>query len=141
VRRAGPSVMFGLAAALGFGGFLVAIDAGSEGGVVWALLFAKLTALGAFLAIVPVRRPAIAITRRDLPALALIGSLMVSADALYAIASTTGRLSAVAALSSLYPIVTIALARVYLHERLERVQQLGAVLALCGVAAISALPG
>ena len=137
VRRVGPSVAFGSLAALGFGGFLVAIDAASEGGVVWALLFAKLTALSAFAAVVVLRRPAVAITRRDLPVLALIGSLMVGADALYATASTAGLLSAVAALSSLYPIVTIALARVYLHERLERAQQLGAGLALFGAAAIS----
>jgi EamA domain-containing membrane protein RarD len=34
--------------------------------------------------------------------------------------------------------VTIALARVYLHERLERLQQVGVVAALCGAVAIAA---
>ena len=37
-RDVGPSVLFGLVTALGFGGFLVAMDAASEGSVSWALL-------------------------------------------------------------------------------------------------------
>jgi drug/metabolite transporter (DMT)-like permease len=41
-------------------------------------------------------------------------------------------------LSSLYPIVTIALARATLGERLQRVQQVGIALALTGAALIAA---
>ncbi len=41
-------------------------------------------------------------------------------------------------LSSLYPSVTIALARVHLHERLQRVQQVGVAAALDGAVAIAA---
>jgi drug/metabolite transporter (DMT)-like permease len=59
---------------------------------------------------------------------------------MYAVASTQGLLSVVAVLSSLYAAVTIALARVYLHERIGRLQHVGIVVALCGVAAISVLP-
>jgi EamA-like transporter family len=44
----------------------------------------------------------------------------------------------VAALSTLYPIVTIALARVYLRERVEPRQRVGIALSLSGVVAISA---
>jgi drug/metabolite transporter (DMT)-like permease len=44
----------------------------------------------------------------------------------------------VAALSTLYPIVTIALARAYLEEQVERRQQLGIAISLCGMVAISA---
>jgi drug/metabolite transporter (DMT)-like permease len=72
------------------------------------------------------------------PVLAAIGSLIVGADALYAFATTEGLLSVVAVLSSLYPIVTIALARVYLQERIERLQRVGVAIAITGVAAISA---
>ncbi len=50
---------------------------------------------------------------------------------------TQGLLSVVAVLSSLYPVVTIRLARVYLHERIERLQQIGIATVLCGVVAIS----
>ncbi|MGH2781834.1 MAG: hypothetical protein ACRDLA_10600 [Thermoleophilaceae bacterium] len=56
-RRLGPSVLFGLLTALGFGGFLVAMDAASEGGVPWALLLARLSAVGTFTVVRLVRRP------------------------------------------------------------------------------------
>jgi drug/metabolite transporter (DMT)-like permease len=70
--------------------------------------------------------------------LALIGLLIIGADSLYAVATTEGLLSVVVVLSSLYPAVTIALARVYLNERLQRLQQVGVVAALAGAVAIAA---
>jgi drug/metabolite transporter (DMT)-like permease len=42
-------------------------------------------------------------------------------------------------LGSLYPIATAVLAYAFLHERLHKVQYLGVVLAVGGVAVISAL--
>lgn len=44
----------------------------------------------------------------------------------------------VVVLSSLHPLVTIGLARLYLHENLERLQQIGITLCLCGMVAVSA---
>jgi drug/metabolite transporter (DMT)-like permease len=46
--------------------------------------------------------------------------------------------SIVAVLGSLYPVMVILLARIVLHERVRRIQQAGAALALVGVALISA---
>jgi drug/metabolite transporter (DMT)-like permease len=138
---AGPSVVFGVLTALGFGGFLVAMDAASEGGVPWALLTARVVSVSAFAAVFVIRRRPLGVRASELPVLALIGSLIVVADGLYAVASTEGLLSVVAVLSSLYPVVTIALARVYLNERVEGLQQVGVAVALGGVVVISALPG
>jgi drug/metabolite transporter (DMT)-like permease len=70
--------------------------------------------------------------------LALIGLLVVGADSMYAVASTKGLLSVVAVLSSLYPVVTIGLARCYLRERLRPHQHVGVAAALGGAVAISA---
>jgi len=136
-RPAGVSVVFGLAAALGFGIFLTAMDAASEGGVHWALLIARVTTVSIFASVFLARRRPLAIERSQLPVVALIGVLVLAADATYAIASTEGLLSVVAVLSSLYPVVTIALARVYLHERLRPLQQVGVVVTLLGALAIS----
>jgi drug/metabolite transporter (DMT)-like permease len=132
-----PSVLFGLLTALGFGGFLIGMDAASEGGVAWALLVTRLSSVAVFVGVFLVARPSLRVSTREVPLLALIGILVITADALYAIATTEGLLSVVAVLSSLYPAVTIALARVFLGERLERTQQIGALAALGGVVAIS----
>jgi drug/metabolite transporter (DMT)-like permease len=131
------SVVFGLLTALGFGGFLAAMDAAAEGGVNWALLVARMTTVALFLAVWAARRPAMAISRRELPVLALIGVLILAADTLYSLATREGLLSVVSVLGSLYPVVTIALARVYLKERIEPMQQVGVAVTLAGAALIS----
>lgn len=132
------SVVFGLLAALGFGSFYVAMDAASEAGVPWALLVARLTAVAIFVVAYSITRSPLAVRGADVPVLALIGVLIVGADAMYAVASTLGLLGVVAVLSSLYPLVTIGLARLYLDERLGRFQQVGIALCLCGAVAVSA---
>ena len=68
----------------------------------------------------------------------MIGVLDLGANGLYALATQEGLLSVVSVLGSLYPAVTVVLARVVLAERIARVQQVGVVLALAGVVAISA---
>lgn len=133
-----PSVVFGALTALGFGGFLAAMDAASEGGVSWALLMARFTSVAVFVVAFLVTRPGLHARPAELPLLALIGLLVIAADALYALATTKGLLSVVAVLSSLYPVVTIALAYVYLHERIEPLQRIGIVVTLGGVVVISA---
>jgi drug/metabolite transporter (DMT)-like permease len=134
--RLGVSLVYGLLAAVGFGAFYVGLDAASEADVPWALLGARVVAVALFAAAFLARRPGTG-GRAELPALMAIGVLVVSADSLYAVASTEGLLSVVAVLSSLFPVVTIALARFYLHERLGRAQQVGVAIALSGVVALS----
>jgi drug/metabolite transporter (DMT)-like permease len=133
------SLLFGLLTALGFGGFLVALDGASEGGVPWALLVARITTVAVFALAFVVRRPPGGVRRADLPVLALIGALVVGADSMYAVASTKGLLSVVSVLSSLYPVVTIGLARCYLRERLRPHQRIGVAAALSGAVTISAV--
>jgi drug/metabolite transporter (DMT)-like permease len=132
------SVVFGLLTAIGFGSFYVAMDAASEGEIPWALLVARLTAVAVFVGVIALTRSRIAVRRSDLPVIAAIGVLVIAADSMYATATTHGLLSVVAVLSTLYPVVTIALARAYLQERIERAQQLGIAMTLCGVVAIAA---
>jgi drug/metabolite transporter (DMT)-like permease len=47
-------------------------------------------------------------------------------------------LSVVAVLASLYPVVTVLLARILLGERVQRTQDFGVVIALAGVVLITA---
>ena len=74
----------------------------------------------------------------DLPLLVTIGIFDVSANAMLAVALTKGLVGLVAVLSSLYPVVTVLLARAVLGERVAAAQRVGIVLALGGVALIAA---
>ena len=60
------------------------------------------------------------------------------ANLLFVLAAGRGLLSVVGVLGSLYPAVTVLLARVVLHERLTRSQSAGVLVTLAGVVALAA---
>lgn len=132
------SLLHGSLAALGFGGFYVAMNTASDTNVAWSLLAARITAVTIFTAAAVIARRSLHLRRTDFTAPALIGVLVVGADAAYAVASTHELLGIVAVLSSLHPLATVGLARVHLHERLQRLQQLGVALCLGGIVTVSA---
>jgi drug/metabolite transporter (DMT)-like permease len=67
----------------------------------------------------------------------LVGGLDQTANVLYGFASTVGLVSLSAVLASLYPMVTVVLARVILDERISKLQKSGVALALTGVALVA----
>jgi drug/metabolite transporter (DMT)-like permease len=75
--------------------------------------------------------------RRALPGFAGIGLIDTGANVAFSIATTGGLLSLVAVLGGLFPVVTVALAYLLLHERLLPLQRAGVVLALAGVPLMS----
>src|SRR4051812_15520002 len=125
-------------AALGFGGFFVGIARASEADVLWALGVSRAFSFAFLACAVLAVRPELPGTAREYAALAGIGVLDTTANLLFALATTQGLVSVVAVLGSLYPIVTVLLARFVLHERLRVVQRVGALGALAGAALISA---
>jgi drug/metabolite transporter (DMT)-like permease len=136
--RVAAGVGLALLSAVGFGSFFVAMDAASEDDLFWAIFFNRATSVSALAAVAVALRPRISVGGGDVRALLAIGALDIGANTLFAAASTEGLVSLVAVLASLYPVVTILLARVVLGERVRRAQRAGVVLALAGVAAISA---
>jgi drug/metabolite transporter (DMT)-like permease len=68
----------------------------------------------------------------------VIGLFDVAANVLFGLATTRGLVSVVSVLASLYPVVTVVLARLLLHERTSGLQRAGAVAALAGAALITA---
>jgi drug/metabolite transporter (DMT)-like permease len=138
---AGPRLAAGvglaLLAALGFGSYFVLIDLASDDGVAWAVLVSRGTATVA--AVAAAVALASGLPRASaLPALAAIGLFDVSANGLLALALTKGLVSLVSVLASLYPLVTVVLARAVLGERVARTQAAGIGFALAGVALIAA---
>ena len=55
----------------------------------------------------------------------------------FVLASGEGELAVVIVLTSLYPVVTAILARIFLHERLSPLRAAGVALAILGVVLIS----
>ena len=141
-ERIAAGVGLALLAALGFGFFLVALDAATEhGSELSASFIVRVTSAGVFVlaalvAIIIGRRPRL--PRRQALPVASIGALEISGIFLFAAASTRGLLAVVGAVSALFPITTILLARVVLNERLRLAQRVGSVAALAGVAMITA---
>jgi drug/metabolite transporter (DMT)-like permease len=133
------SIALALVAALGFGGFFVGLRASARADVPWALIAGRGAGVALLLLVALVRRPVPVLRdRRTLLALTAMGVLDLSANGLYAVATRHGLLSVVAVASSLYPVATVVLARVVLGERVRRIQEVGIVSALAGVALIAA---
>lgn len=127
-----------LLAALGFGGFFLLMDRASDGDVFWAILANRVSGVALLVAVAVALRPRLAVGRGDLGALIAIAVCDISANALFAVASTRGLVSVVAVLASLYPVVTVTLARLVLHERVHAIQRAGAVGAIAGAALLAA---
>ncbi len=138
-RAARASIALAAVAALGFGSFFVGVEqATRSAGVPWVILLVRSGEVALLGLAVAMTRPRIPVEPRLLGALAAIGALDVAANATYALAATKGLLSVVAVVGSLYPAVTVLLARGFLHERVSRLQEAGVVAVLAGVVAISA---
>lgn len=76
--------------------------------------------------------------RRLIPAIAGIGVLDLAGNAAFLAAIQTGALAVAAILSSLYPVATVILASVFLHERVTRSHATGIALAAAAIACIAA---
>jgi drug/metabolite transporter (DMT)-like permease len=136
-ERARRSLLLALVAAAGFGTFFAGVGRAARADVFWALVVGRATSVTVTGLAVSVVRPPLAVPAVRLPALATVGLLDVSANALYAAAATKGLLSVVAVLGSLYPVVTVLMARGVLGERVRPIQNLGIAAALAGVALIA----
>jgi uncharacterized membrane protein len=132
------SVLLALVAALGFGTFFVALDEAASASVPWAMFTTRLASVVAVLVVVVALRVKMPRSPRRLGIIALAGLLDIGANGLYAWGTTKGLLSVVAVVGALYPVATVVLARVFLHERVRRVQEAGIVIALTGVVLIAA---
>ena len=135
---AARGVPLALLAGAGFGGFFALMDRASEADAWWAILSARAASTTCVIVAVLAIRPRLATAAPDWGLLSVVGVLDVGANLLFALASREGLLSLVGVLSSLYPVVTIFLARTFLHERIARWQQVGVVATLAGVLLISA---
>ncbi len=130
------AVVLALFAGITFGLFFILFHAASHAGFtafVSGRLGSSLAAIGAGLtsgASLAIKRPA----RR---LVAFGGAVDGCGVTLYLYATHAGLLSITAVLTSFYPAFTVLCARFFTHERLTRLQALGAVMALVAIALIA----
>ena len=130
------SIVLALLAAVGFGTYFIGADVAADDSVIWTVVLGRLVAIPLVGGLLLIRRTPLP-RGTDLAALGLAGCGDLTATALYGLANTHGALSIVSVVGSLYPIATIGLARLVLHERVRRIQAIGVAAALAGVALIA----
>lgn len=133
------AIVLAVVAAGALGLFVYFLGLGSrEGDALSTLLGARVGSLTVLCLLALSRRAPLTVPRASLLAVAAVGLADVTANTLFAFASTRGLLALVSVLGSLYPVVTLLLAHVLLGERLTRSQRAGVAAALAGVCAIAA---
>jgi drug/metabolite transporter (DMT)-like permease len=125
-------------AALGFGGFVVGLDAGSDESAPWAVVAARSASVAVALSAAALTATSLRPPVRFVPVLVAVGAFDTGANVCVAFATTRGSAGIVAVLSALYPIVTVVLARLVLAERLSVPRRAGGVIALGGAALVAA---
>lgn len=137
-RKIAAGVGLAIVAALGFGTFIVGLDAGADESVPWAVAAARLAAVMLVLAVAVLTSTPLRPPRALLPTLVGVGLFDTSANVCVAFATTKSAAGTVAVLSALYPVATVVLARVLLGERLGVARRVGGGAALAGAALVAA---
>ncbi len=133
------SVILAVVAGLAFGVFFTCYAQVSAAAFFWPLVGARAVSFSIMLLVGLFSRQAwIPRDRRAWGVILLAGLLDVSGNATFILAAQTGHLDIAAVVSSLYPAVTILLARLILKETLSSVQLIGVVTALVAITLIAA---
>lgn len=128
-----------VAAGISFGLFYVIMNRATTVSTLWPLVAARVASLTVFCLIAFRRRESPFVTRKHLPLTLLSGALDMGGNIFFVVsASVGGRVDVAAVLASLFPAVTIVLARVVVKEHLGRTQAIGVVSAIAAIALISA---
>lgn len=136
---AGAEEGLGLAfiAGLGFAGFFLCINQTGNSSAVWSASFSRVGSLLMVAGIVIVRRGRHALVLRDALMGVFAGCLDSTGTLFFIRANQTGRLDAAVVLSSLYPVITVLLARLVLKEHFSRWKAIGIIAGLAAVPMIA----
>jgi drug/metabolite transporter (DMT)-like permease len=138
--RLGRAIAYGTASGVSFGLFFLLIRNAGQSGEVWPVAAGRIGELAIVLAVAAVLRPGLLRGARGSVPLAAAGAgvIDVLANICYVAATRTGMFGLAVVLASLYPGVTVLLARVVLGERLRWVQRAGLGLAAIGILLVAA---
>lgn len=132
-----PGLVEAIGSGLGFGVLFTLLGRTAEATNLWPLVPMRLSTVVVLVLAILGTRSSFATPRLVWPHLLGIGMLDNLANVAYLLSTRVGVLALVAVISALYPVGTVLLARVVLHERLLRHQVAGLVLAVAAVVLIS----
>jgi drug/metabolite transporter (DMT)-like permease len=124
-------------AGIGFAGFYLCVRQAGQGSALWFAAFTRVGGLLTTGAIVLLQRRFRELTAEAVGWGVLAGCLDSAGTVLFVRASQTGRLDAAVVLTSLYPAVTVLLARLILKEHFTRWKAVGVFAALLAVPMIA----
>jgi drug/metabolite transporter (DMT)-like permease len=139
--KPGRAIAYGIAAGAAFGVFFLLIRNAGQSGELWPVAAGRIGELAVVLIAAAVLRRSLlprGASGRLLLAAAGAGVIDVVANICYVAATRTGMFGLAVVLASLYPGVTVLLARVVLGERLRWVQRAGLALAAIGILLVAA---
>lgn len=131
----GLHLALGAAVCIGF--YFIFMDKAAQNHPLWASMVMRCAAFVFLVPLIFVLRTPVAVGKRHLPWIILMGFMDAMAAFSFAAASREGMLSIVSILSSLYPLVTVFLSAVIIKEKLNKAQSSGVILAISGVVLIS----
>ena len=137
----GRAIAYGMASGAAFGVFFLLIRNAGHSGELWPVAAGRIGELAVVLIAAAVLRRSLlppGAGGRLLLAAAGAGVIDVVANICYVAATRTGMFGLAVVLASLYPGVTVLLARVVLGERLRGVQRAGLALAAIGIMLVAA---
>ena len=124
-------------AGCGFAGFYLCIHQTGDASALWVAVISRSASLLVTFALVLAGRNLRAVPWPLLGIAILAGCLDTSGSALFVRAQQAGRLDVAVVLSSLYPAITVLLARIFLREHFGRARTVGMLAALLSVPMIA----
>ena len=124
-------------AGIGFAGFFLCINHTGESSPLWSAVFSRLASFLMVGMISLLRRGKGPLLPLDATLALFAGCLDVTGTALFIRANQTGRLDSAVVVSSLYPVLTVLLAWLFLKEHFTRWKTVGIVAAVAAVPLIA----
>jgi drug/metabolite transporter (DMT)-like permease len=140
-RQSARGLAYGLAAGIAFGLFFLFLKNAGTSGVLWPVAVSRLSgsAIALSAALLTRTRPIGWRTGRNVLAMALLsGAFDATANISYVTATRAGLFGLAVVITSLYPGITVLLARLLLREHMRSLQRAGLVLAAVGVVLLTA---
>jgi drug/metabolite transporter (DMT)-like permease len=137
-RRRLRALGYGAAAGAGFGLFFIFLKNAGQSGVLWPVAISRSAGTVVAFAIALATRTRPRLGRGGITAVALIsGAIDAAANVCYVLATRAGLFGLAVVITSLYPGITVLLARVLLRERMRWLQRAGLLLAAVGVVLVT----